>query len=140
MAAIKRCAGCLMVYEENHWAYHRETCPACGGKLSIPAAAISGPAQAHYDSSVDIKFDLSNLLTPEQRREILAIFLIGSVLLVLAFLLRLLFVVLSGKEGFWKVPLWLDGIVVLMLGLGVLMMFWSARKWWLHVRDTRHTR
>jgi hypothetical protein len=43
-------------------------------------------------------------------------------------------------EGFWKVPLWLDGIVVLMLGLGVLMMLWSARKWWLHFRDTRHIR
>ncbi len=140
MAAIKRCAGCLTIYDENHWGYQRETCPACGGKLYVPTTDAGGPAQEHYDSSVDIRFDLSNLLTPEQRREVLAIFLIGAALLVLACVLRLLFVVLSGREGFWKVPLWLDGIVALMLGLGVLMMFWSTRKWWLHVRDTRHTR
>lgn len=139
MAGIKNCSGCLTTYDDSHWAYNRETCPACGGKLLVPAVEKLQPAKAHYDSSLDIKFDFANLLSPEQRREVLAI-LIGFTLLVLTFIVRLLFVILGGIEGFWKVPLWLDGLVMLMLGLGVVMMSWSVRRWWLHFRDTRQTR
>ena len=113
MATDKRCPGCFVVYKPGHFGHSRENCPACGARLiEMRPGEDSGFTYEHYDSNVDIKFDLTGLLNPDQRREAWAIGITGVVLVLVAFVARILFVVLGKLEGFWKVPLWFDILIL----------------------------
>lgn len=138
MEGPKRCSRCEVVYQTTHWAYKRIRCPACGALLEeVPAPGDSGPRYEHYDSSVDVRFDLSDLLSPEQLREARTVSFIGLGLILTAFLGRMFFVVLGGLEGFWSVPVWFDVIVAVMICLGAVAVVWSARKLMAHRRAIR---
>ena len=141
MPARKQCQKCQTMLLEGHWAFSRDACPSCGGTLRPMTEAELGPLKyEHYDSSADIQFDFSGLLTPAQRKETWVLFSLGLSLIVLAFVARLLFVLLAGLEGFWRVPLWFDVLVVIMVLLGAGMAVWAIRRLWLHRRATRrHT-
>lgn len=125
----KRCSRCMEIYPSGHWAASRSKCPACGGELEpLQRADSGGLVYEHYDSSTDIKFDMDKLLTPDQRRETLILLWLGIALVVMAFALRIGFVVLGGFQGFWSVPWWFDAIVAITLFLGLLMIIWTTRK------------
>ncbi len=125
----KRCSRCMEVFPDGHWANARTRCPGCGGEL-VPVQRVDSDALVyeHYDSSTDIKFDMDKLLSPDQRRETVILLWVGIGLVLAAFGLRIGFVILGGFEGFWTVPWWFDGIVVLMLVLAILMIVWGTRR------------
>jgi hypothetical protein len=134
----KRCSRCEVIYQPTHWAYKRIRCPACGALLEeVPAPGDPAPRYEHYDSSVDVRFDLSDILSPDQHREARTVLYIGLGLILAAFLGRILFVVLGGLEGFWSVPVWFDVIVAVMICLGALAVVWSFRKLAAHRRKMR---
>jgi len=130
----KRCSGCQTVYHSDHWANARENCPACGSRLVETADTPIGLTYEHYDSSADVKFDLSGLLTPAQRREARTIGIIGVSLIIVTFIARILFVVLGRLEGFWAVPVWVDLLMAVMILIGVLAVVWAVRKLVIHSR------
>jgi hypothetical protein len=122
----KQCQKCMARYQKGHWAYAREACPACGGKLAEKQGVISREEKyEHYDSSSDVKFDLHGLLTPEQRREMRIVLWVGVLLISVAVAGRFLFVFLEAKEGLDNIPVWFDGVVVILLFFGCAMGVWS---------------
>lgn len=137
MAAPKRCSRCQASYQPGHWAHRRIRCPACGALLEELPEGQNQPKYEHYDSSVDVRFDLSDLLTPDQHKEARTMMVIGVGLLLAAFVGRILFSALGGLEGFWGVPLWFDVIVLLMIVLGVVIVLWSVRRLVAHRRAMR---
>ena len=135
--SAKRCSGCQSQYDAGHWAAGREHCPTCGERL-VEVLSQEAFTYEHYDSSVDVKFDLTGLLNPEQRREAWVIGVTGFALTLAAFVGRILFVVLGKLEGgFWGVPVWFDILVGLMILLGVVAVVWSSRRLVQHRRAMR---
>jgi len=133
----KICSGCLTRYPEGHWAAGRERCPACGEPLRAAGPSLDQEPYERYDSSADISFDLSELLTAEAAREARLIGWLGLGLLLLAFAGRLGLVVLIRREGLWGLPLWLDLLALGTLLLGLGMAAWSTRRLWRHRRAVR---
>ncbi len=125
----KRCSRCMEVFPSNHWASSRSTCPACGGQLEpFQRQESDALVYEHYDSSTDIKFDMDELLSPDERRETWLLLWIGVGLVLAAFGLRIGFVILGGFEGFWVVPWWFDAMVFTMLLLALVMIVWTVRR------------
>jgi hypothetical protein len=122
------------VYPPGHWAHKRSRCPACGALLEAWSGEREHEKYEHYDSSVDVKFDLTDLLSPDQRKEARNIGLIGGSLILVAGIARILFVVLGRLEGFWKVPLWFDVIVGVMVLMGTVSLVWCLRRLLAHRR------
>ncbi len=119
----------MEVYPVSHWAASRRNCPACGGRLvEVEQGEGSRSRYEYYDSSEDLRFDLRDMLGPEQIHEVRVIAALGLGLMALAFAVRLGFVFLGGLEGFWSVPVWFDAVVLLMLVLSAVMLVWSGRK------------
>lgn len=138
MATDKRCPGCFVVYKPGHFGHSRENCPACGARLiEMRPGEDSGFNYEHYDSNVDIKFDLSGLLNPNQRREAWAIGITGVVLVLVAFVARILFVILGKLEGFWKVPLWFDVLIGVMILVGAVAATWGLLRLIRHLKALR---
>ncbi len=137
MTAIKRCSRCEANYDSGHWAYKRIRCPACGALLEEVAPGEVQAKYEHYDSSVDVRFDLTDLLGPEQHKEARTVMIIGIGLILTACMGRMLFVVLGGLEGFWKVPLWFDVLVGIMIVLGTLALVWSIHRLLAHRQAMR---
>ncbi|MBN2493483.1 MAG: hypothetical protein JXR96_02735 [Deltaproteobacteria bacterium] len=137
MTCRKRCASCASIFEPGHWAAERDRCPACGGLLE-EATGQPPLSYERYDSSADIQFDLSGLLTPAQLRETRLLGWTGLALLLSACAARILFVVLGGLSSFWSVPLWFDGIVGLMILLACGLLVYAGRRLWLHRRAMQH--
>ncbi|HOX45353.1 MAG TPA: hypothetical protein PK668_17285 [Myxococcota bacterium] len=133
----KLCSGCLTRYPEGHWASGRERCPACGQPLRPAGPSLDQEPFERYDSSADIRFDFSELLTPEAAREARLIGWLGLGLMLLAFAGRLGLVALLRLEGLWGLPLWLDLLAVGALLLGLGMAAWSARRLWRHRQAVR---
>jgi uncharacterized membrane protein YhdT len=124
-------------YPEEHWAFQRERCPACGGALRMAGQTLDELPLDRYDSSADIRFDLSSLLTAEAAREARLVGWLGIGLILLAFLGRLGFVYLARTQGIWDVPLWLELLVLGALVLGLGMAFWGVRRLLGHRRAIR---
>jgi hypothetical protein len=138
VALEKRCPGCFVVYKPGHFGHARENCPACGARLiEMLPGEESGFTYEHYDSNVDIRFDLTGLLNPDQRREAWIIGITGAGLVLAAFVARILFVVLGKLEGFWKVPLWFDVLVGVMILVGVLAATWGLQRLIRHRKAVR---
>jgi len=138
VAKDKRCPGCFVVYKPGHFGHSRENCPACGARLiEMQPGEDSGFTYEHYDSNVDIQFDLTGLLNPDQRREAWTIGIIGVILVLAAFTARILFVVLGRLEGFWKVPLWFDVLVGVMILVGTVASVWGLRRLIRHRKAVR---
>ncbi len=138
MANDKRCPGCLVVYQPGHFGHGRENCPACGARLiEMRPGEDSGFTYEHYDSNVDIQFDLSGLLNPDQRREAWAIGITGAGLFLAACVARILFGVLGDLEGFWSVPLWFDVLIGMMILVGILAAAWGL---WRLIRNRKALR
>jgi uncharacterized membrane protein YhdT len=138
LANEKRCPGCFVVYKPGHFGHSRENCPACGARLiEMRPGEDSGFTYEHYDSNVDIQFDLTGLLNPDQRREAWAIGITGAVLVLVAFVARILFVVLGELEGFWGVPLWFDVLVGVMILVGVVAAVWGLLRLIRHYKAVR---
>jgi len=138
VAKDKRCPGCFVVYKPGHFGHSRENCPACGARLiEMQPGEDSGFTYEHYDSNVDIQFDLTGLLNPDQRREAWTIGIIGVILVLAAFTARILFVVLGRLEGFWKVPLWFDVLVGVMILVGTVASVWGLRRLVRHRKAVR---
>ncbi len=133
----KQCRECMQHYPQDHWAYGRERCPACGGALVAQTAGQMELEYEHYDSSADIRFDLSGLLSPERKHETKLVLWAGLGLLLLAFAARFGFVTIGRLEGFWAVPWWFDAIVGAMLLLAAVMVVWAARRLIRHRRALR---
>jgi hypothetical protein len=134
----KLCSGCLTRYPEGHWAAVRERCPACGEPLRVAGPSLDQEEPyERYDSSADIRFDLSELLTADAAREARLIGWLGLGLVVLAFGGRLGLVALLRLEGLWGLPLWLDALALGTLLLGLGMAAWSVRRLWRHRRAVR---
>ena len=130
VAKDKRCPGCFVVYKPGHFGHGRENCPACGARLiEILPGEKSGFTYEHYDSNVDIQFDLTGLLNPDQRREAWTIGVTGVILII--------FVVLGKLEGFWKVPLWFDVLIGVMILVGVMAAAWGMRQLIRHLKALR---
>ena len=81
--------------------------------------------------------DLTGLLNPNQRREAWTIGVTGVILILVAFAARILFVVLGKLEGFWKVPLWFDVLIGVMILVGVLAAAWGMRQLIRHLKALR---
>jgi hypothetical protein len=129
VAKDKRCPGCFVVYKPGHYGHGRENCPVCGARLiEMLPGEKSGFTYEHYDSNVDIQFDLAGLLNPDQLREAWTIGVTGAILLLAAGVARILFVVLGNLEGFWRVPLWFDVLIGVMILVGVLAAAWGMRR------------
>ena len=138
VAADKRCPGCFVVYQPGHFGHSRENCPACGARLIYMQDGDDPEFRyEHYDSNVDIKFDLTGLLNPDQRREAWAIGVTGVSLVLVAFVGRILFVILGKLEGFWKVPLWFDVLIGVMILVGVVAAAWGLRRLIKHLKAVR---
>jgi hypothetical protein len=138
VAKDKRCPGCFVVYKPGHFGHSRENCPACGARLiEMLPGEDSGFTYEHYDSNVDIQFDLTGLLNPDQRREAWTIGIIGVVLVLAACVARILFVILDKLDGFWKVPLWFDVLIAVMILIGVVAAAWGLRRLIKHVKAVR---
>lgn len=138
MATDKRCPGCFVVYKAGHFGHSRENCPACGARLiEMRPGEESGFTYEHYDSNVDIQFDLTGLLNPDQRREAWAIGITGVVLVLVAFVARILFVILGKLEGFWKVPLWFDVLIGVMILVGAVAAIWGLLRLIRHLKAVR---
>jgi hypothetical protein len=138
VAADKRCPGCFVVYKPGHFGHTRENCPACGARLiEMRPGEESGFTYEHYDSNVDIQFDLTGLLNPDQRREAWTIGITGVILVLAAFVARILFVILGKLEGFWKVPLWFDVMIAVMILVGVVAAAWGLRRLIRHLKAVR---
>jgi hypothetical protein len=126
VANDKRCPGCFVVYKPGHFGHARENCPACGARLiEMRPGEESGFTYEHYDSNVDIQFDLTGLLNPDQRREAWAIGITGVSLALVACVARILFVVLGDLEEFWSVPVWFDVLIGVMVIVGFLAAAWG---------------
>jgi uncharacterized membrane protein YhdT len=127
-----------MMALEVRLGHSRENCPACGARLiEMRPGEDSGFTYEHYDSNVDIQFDLTGLLNPDQRREAWAIGITGAVLVLVAFVARILFVVLGELEGFWGVPLWFDVLVGVMILVGVVAAVWGLLRLIRHYKAVR---
>jgi len=133
----KVCSGCLTRYPEGHWAEGRERCPACGQPLRPAGPSLDQEPYERYDSSADISFDLSELLTPEAAREARVIGRLGLGLVLLAFGGRLGLVALLRQDGLWGLPVWLDALALAALALGLGMAAWATRRLWRHRRAVR---
>ncbi len=132
MVERKRCEGCSSLYESGHWAFGRDRCPACGGLLVLRNMGDEENFNyEHYDSSTDIHFDLSGLLSPRQLRESRVLFVMGLVLLGLAAGGRVAWVVWDTGGG-WQAPLWLDLLVGAMVLLSSGILVWSIRRLFRH--------
>ena len=134
MEVFKRCSRCEASYQSGHWAYKRIRCPACGALLEEVPVGQATPKYEHYDSSVDVRFDLSGLLNPDQHKEARTLMAIGIGLIVVAFSGRILFSMLGGIAGFWGVPTWFDVLVLVMIVLGTVTLGWSVRRLLAHRR------
>ena len=138
VASDKRCPGCFVVYKPGHFGHARENCPACGARLiDVRPGEEAEFRYEHYDSNIDIHFDLTGLLNPDQRREAWAIGVTGVILVLVAFVARILFVVLGRLEGFWKVPLWFDVLIGVMILVGVVAAAWGMRQLIRHLKALR---
>jgi phosphoglycerol transferase MdoB-like AlkP superfamily enzyme len=134
----KQCPSCLVLYPPEHWAYARDLCPSCGAKLLERRPTDPGMLKyEHYDSNVDVRFDLAGLMSPEQRREARGILLFGLGLMLAAGTARFLWLAIEKPLSFWLVPLWYDLIVGVMLMLGVVMVVWALRRFLLHRKALR---
>lgn len=140
MAERKVCKECMSLYELGHWAYGRERCPACGGELSLRGQGETEEefTYEHYDSSADIQFDLSGLLSPKQVKETRLLALLGLVLLLLAVGVRVGWVVWD-VSGTWWAPLWLEVLVAAMVFLACGLLVWSVRRCWRHRKAHRRS-
>ena len=138
VAKDKRCPGCFVAYKPGHFGHGRENCPACGARLiEMRPGEEAGFTYEHYDSNVDIQFDLTDLLNPDQRREAWTIGVTGVILILVAFVARILFVVLGKLEGFWKVPVWFDVLIGFMILVGVVAAAWGMRQLIRHLKALR---
>ena len=138
VAKDKRCPGCFVAYKPGHFGHGRENCPACGARLiEMRTGEEAGFTYEHYDSNVDIQFDLTDLLNPDQRREAWTIGVTGVILILVAFVARILFVVLGKLEGFWKVPVWFDVLIGFMILVGVVAAAWGMRQLIRHLKALR---
>lgn len=138
MSEGKQCSACMSKFPAGHWAATRDKCPACGGAMeSLDAGVVSDLQYEHYDSSADIRFDLKDLLTIDQRREMRLVLWLGFALILLACGARFGFIAFGGYQGFWNVPIWFDIIVAAMLLLASLMVVWSWRRLVRHRRAMR---